>query len=492
MAKKKANKPEPKVEPKKNNKEKKKDAQWFSLFKSFFLALVLALLVRVLVFEIFKIPSCSMEPTLEGVDMSHGDRVGVNKLAYTFSDINRYDVIVFEADSVVNGKRISRDYIKRVTGFPGERLSLRAGDLIVNNKIAPKPEEVQESIWIPIYEEEFSAPDWKRYWQQESGKWSLENDALLCESGTLKYLHWERTLKDGKPIYGFISNLLPRLSIFEEVICPNGNERFTPHYRDCFVETDLGTGTIQKGFICPKCGGKVFYEGRNGDNSQPTRGVMGTDFWLGGNAIVGDLSFEADITPQVRTGHVSILIERGQKGGKFYSPHSIELPIGPGSQPLYKNIDGSKNISEASRLQMGTTSRVTFSIWDGMISIKINGKPVLNTTFMISERDLDGNGISITLSDKTKVVIDNIKINRDIHYLAVDIDKSVNPTYISKGEYQVPEDRYFVMGDNSPASNDCRVKMMPIPIENIVGRAFGIIWPPRNWRMLPSVKSSDK
>ncbi|MDZ7815320.1 MAG: signal peptidase I [Planctomycetota bacterium] len=131
---------------KKGKKKESKKSSAMSMVKSIVLALLLALLVRVFIFEMFKIPSCSMEPTLEGVDMSHGDRVGVSKLSYMFGKVNRYDVLVFSAETVINGKKYNRDYIKRVAGFENEKLELRAGDLYVNDDIAPKPHDVQQSV----------------------------------------------------------------------------------------------------------------------------------------------------------------------------------------------------------------------------------------------------------------------------------------------------------------------------------------------------------
>lgn len=48
------------------------------------------------------------------------------------------------------------------------------------------------------------------------------------------------------------------------------------------------------------------------------------------------------------------------------------------------------------------------------------------------------------------------------------------------GPEVVPEDSYFVMGDNRSSSRDSRV-FGAITAERIVGRAFSIVWPPSNW-----------
>jgi len=48
------------------------------------------------------------------------------------------------------------------------------------------------------------------------------------------------------------------------------------------------------------------------------------------------------------------------------------------------------------------------------------------------------------------------------------------------GPVVVPPDQLFVMGDNRAASQDSRF-FGPIPAEDVVGRAFVIIWPPGSW-----------
>ena len=96
-------------------------------------ALLIAFLIKTFLFQAFYIPSESMTPTLKV-----GDRVLVNKLSYKLHDVNRGDVVVFEAPED-EGTPGVKDLVKRVVGLPGETVELRDGQVFVDDKPLSEP-----------------------------------------------------------------------------------------------------------------------------------------------------------------------------------------------------------------------------------------------------------------------------------------------------------------------------------------------------------------
>jgi signal peptidase I len=95
-------------------------------------ALLIAIVIKTFLFQAFWIPSESMVPTLR-----QDDRVLVNKLSYRLHDVNRGDIVVFEAPEGANSD--IKDLVKRVVGLPGDTISFRNGHVRVNGRRLDEP-----------------------------------------------------------------------------------------------------------------------------------------------------------------------------------------------------------------------------------------------------------------------------------------------------------------------------------------------------------------
>jgi signal peptidase I len=117
-----------------------RDPWYVEYSKSFFPVLFIVLVLRAFVAEPFRIPSGSMMPTL-----LVGDFILVNKFAYDLrlpvlhtklfetGDPERGDVVVFRYP-----ENPSDDYIKRVVGVPGDRITYYDKVLFINGERAPQ------------------------------------------------------------------------------------------------------------------------------------------------------------------------------------------------------------------------------------------------------------------------------------------------------------------------------------------------------------------
>ncbi len=116
---------------------------------------VFVFFVLTFVVQAFQIPTGSMEPTL-----LVGDFLLVNKFVYDNGtgaldrallprrEIKRQDIIVFKYPN-----ELSKDYVKRVIGLPGEKLEVRNKQVFINDNPLEEPYKVH------LYHDEDSSRD---------------------------------------------------------------------------------------------------------------------------------------------------------------------------------------------------------------------------------------------------------------------------------------------------------------------------------------------
>jgi len=128
------------------------------------IALLIALVIRAFLFQVFWIPSASMQPTFDINDRIIVDRIshGIQNPLYDMNDspiflfnipnplyntnfplsgyrnivewgaLGRFDIIVFKYPKDPLGTR--RDFIKRIIGLPGEEVEIKKGVVYIDNQ----------------------------------------------------------------------------------------------------------------------------------------------------------------------------------------------------------------------------------------------------------------------------------------------------------------------------------------------------------------------
>lgn len=368
-------------------------------------AFIMALVIRCFCLEVFKIPTGSMFPTLYG-QQENGDRIVVNKLAYIFDPVERFDVAVFRYPLDT-----SKNYIKRVIGLPDEDLKIIGGDIFVRPhgspepfRIARKPLRTQQSLWILFPLPRLAA----------TGDDPLKVD----DNSVLKVWH----IPGGSQAEadGFVL----------DAASPLGKEPIHLS-KDRPVDNDYGPD----------------------DNSHDR---------------VHDIKLDARVTlegasPAVwfslrdRDMRFRLVLEAGK-------PAVLEKELyGP-----RRGRNGSDRTILHYTPPAGRTLHLEWMAFDGTLVALVDGQEIARDEYRTTEDDLPASDTSrmVDYSDAEhsplaagilsgRCRLGSLRVFRDIHYLAEPQNGGAS-VFRGKSELAVPPHHYFVMGDHTTNSSDSR------------------------------------
>ena len=106
----------------------KRNSLFIEIIQSLAVAVVLALLIHTFVMQNFRIPSASMEPTLQIQDY-----IFASKLSYRFQEPKRGDIVVFKYP-----RDTTRYFVKRLIAVGGETVAFRNSQLYINGTLVPE------------------------------------------------------------------------------------------------------------------------------------------------------------------------------------------------------------------------------------------------------------------------------------------------------------------------------------------------------------------
>jgi signal peptidase I len=378
-----------------------------------------------------------------------GDQIFVLKSIYQFFEPKRWDVIVFKEPT---GPRIN--YIKRCVGLPGETLQIIDGDIFIDGQIQRKPENVQEELWMPVYnnnyqparpkESRFNGHPWKQPFENvDQSKWDLSPDrgktfSLDDPSGQTHQIQYNDEIgNDFKATYGFDDP-----TMFQ----------FMPICSDLMIQYQVEMPDVAL------AGTKA------GDNSVfIPLGPTGTGVQISKYGIAYQGWVKDDGTMQI------IRMDDENKEEML-------------AEAKCKSDDLKKN------------THLRFATLDHQIVLEYGQTRLIH--------DL-GTGIEDAGTDRQikpdvqilgygQLNLTHIALYRDIHYLSDDTgDTRLNALRATEDKPMVlGEDEFFACGDNSPASSDSRLwreegignngKTYPagvVPRDYLVGKAIFVHWP---------------
>jgi signal peptidase I len=129
-------------------------------------------------------PNCgSAIGGVESLPVLSGDRVLVDRSAFQFRNPRRWEVVAFRHPLDAN-----KIVIKRVAGLPGESVQIRHGHLYIDGQIQRKPLDCQRSMAVGVYDGRYS-PAATRERPALPPRWQPDNEESLWKSVEGRFMH---------------------------------------------------------------------------------------------------------------------------------------------------------------------------------------------------------------------------------------------------------------------------------------------------------------
>lgn len=389
-------------------------------------AVVMALVIKHFCVEAFKIPTSSMRPTLQGESdnaQGEGDRILVDKFAYLFSDPERWDVIVFRYPL-----NRARNFIKRIAGLPGEHFQISDdGDLWVcaaredrsdeDLRIPQKPRAVREQFYRAVYPPEQPSDSemdadaaekalrtLRQFWRVEAGEpnaWRIEEQDHFVYGG------------------GAAAALRSVPSIFEHTTPRTWASAGSAGelVRDVRFRVDV---RLQGTAAQATPAGTQDADAKEASAPQPTRFTLR---WR------PDDEFLAVLTLSTEAEGSEAFVRRGTE-----LVRQKTLPV---------------------RLVPGKTHAVELEYVDGHLRARVDGveHAILADGRTFADTHSDSGGQTFQLeAEGGALSAHDLRIDRDLRY---ENDWDANPAS-ERGGIDIPDEHYFMLGDNTSNSADSR------------------------------------
>ncbi len=480
-------------------------------------------------------PSFVNQEGIENHTSYPGDRILVNKYSYLYKDPQRWDVVVFKYPG-----NAEMNYIKRLVGLPGETVQIYQGDIFTHSnggeegfQIQRKPADKVRVMLQPVHDTNYDSANlynagWPMRWSSEG--WQVERNA------------GEQTVEQQFKIGATDETTWLRY----RHILPDENDWAVVR---SFAKTDEFRGQSREEWLL-EARPQLIRDFNSYNTARLRREVHHTGWEMPprnlGMHWVGDLAVECEVTVEKAAGEIILdLVEAGKHFRCYLDLKTGEARLG---------IDGLENYSP-----VGTTAvrsageyRLTFANVDDQLLLWVDdelidfGDSTYDVEQLFKKRDdmiprtsgedagdLAPVGVG---SRGAALTVHRLQVFRDIYYGAIDWHDSwkfsdYEPAHVTteladgtrvpklrsvkelfvepaswdrfstrqRRSFEVEEGQLFVMGDNSPASQDCRLwaaingrdHSKPggayLDRRLLIGKAVCVFWP-HSWGSIPGLQ----
>ena len=357
-------------------------------------------------------PNCG-QVGLEGAPAvdCNGDRLLVQKFVYDLRPPRRWEVAVFQSPAEPD-----QAYVKRVVGLPGESVLIVDGDVVIDGRVARKSLAEQRAIRIPVYDHNFVPLDSDRY-----PRWNFRRRGARGIGRSLELSRWEargtRFVRPADPD-------------------PAEDAGDTVDWIE-YLHWDPERGHESPIYdFCPYNGGDVRGENR-----------------------VSDLMLEAQVS--ARPGTKAVAVRIGVGPDRFL----VSIPVDGLGRPEVWRDGRTVAIDEVRGSLLPSSSeadpaavRLEVSLMDRRLTVAIDGRLLFDP---VDYDDPSGNlrsrptPVALGVAGGGGMEVSDLRIFRDIYYTSALANSPRRPFGVDV-PYRLGPDEFFVLGDNSPVSNDSR------------------------------------
>jgi signal peptidase I len=377
-------------------------------------------------------PNCGCNHLeLDQAPEAAGDELLVNKTVFMFRRPRRWELIVF--------RLFGKTFVKRVIGLPGEIVEIIAGDVYINHELARKSLDEARAMRILVFDNTCQPePDgWRLRWETtpgQPGPHPLAGSELhldgMRRSDDYEYVTYRQYLLEERKC----------AAIRDEYAYNGADQRAAVPVHDFLLECDV--------------------EARDGD------GYVALSLSDGLDTLVAEIPAGTATQPRPLVLRAPTRGEGGlarptQAPGTVYAVAPL-TPLPP---------------SKSHHLEMAFVDRRLTLAIDGSCPLApVDLPPAVRRDEVVRPVTLGARGV--------RAVVNGFRLYRDVHYT------QAGRNAVGGKGVQLSADQYFVLGDNSPSSDDSR--FWPdggaVPADSLVGKPFLVHLPTRvaTWEVLGS------